>query len=126
MTNMNMNQIGDAIKYHISQAKTLEEFESYVSDDEETPVIVAVTHYFKQLPLWNADNPDDFYGYTEFDYEIYDLRTGMYSRTLQDACTEADTERFLMEFELGVNEAIVADAEDRALDAYEARMEYGY
>ena len=126
MTNMNMNQIGNAIKDHISQAKLIDEFESYVTGADDAPVIVAVTHYFKQLPLWNADNPDDFYGYTEFDYEIYDLATGIYSSELQDACTERDTERFLMEYELGINEAIVADAEDRARDAYEARMEYGY
>lgn len=39
----------------------------------EYDVTAEVTHFFVQKPIWNADNPDDYYGYTEMDFDIVEV-----------------------------------------------------
>ena len=39
----------------------------------EYEVTAKVTHFFVQKPIWNADNPDDYYGYTELDFDIVEI-----------------------------------------------------
>jgi hypothetical protein len=35
-------------------------------------VKVVVTHFIRQDPMWNADNPDDYYGYIDCDWHLED------------------------------------------------------
>lgn len=38
------------------------------------PCQIEVTHYLRQAPNIRADNPDDFYGYTELEFDVLDRR----------------------------------------------------
>jgi len=38
------------------------------------PCQVRVTHYLRQRPDSRADNPDDYYGYVELEYDVLDRR----------------------------------------------------
>lgn len=31
---------------------------------------IDVTHFFLQQPQWNADNDQDYYGYTDIEYQV--------------------------------------------------------
>lgn len=39
-------------------------------------VEIDCTYYVDQPPMPNADNPDDFYGYTDIEFDLLDLVTG--------------------------------------------------
>lgn len=43
-------------------------------DVEGVPCFVHVTHYSKVKPNRNADNPSDYEGYTEIEYDIYNRK----------------------------------------------------
>lgn len=57
----------------------------------QASISIRATDYFKQQPIFSADNPDDFYGYTDIDWEVESIEvfledTGelLYSECTQD------------------------------------------
>lgn len=57
----------------------------------QASISISVIDYFKQQPVFSADNPDDFYGYTDIDWEVESIEvfledTGelLYSECTQD------------------------------------------
>lgn len=125
MTNMNTNQIETAIQKHISSVSTLNELESFLYDEDgnEYPVIVAVTHYVKQEPLWNADSSDDYYGYTEFDYELFD-ENGFENERLYSYATREIEDSWLEEHATYVKDCYEDDKAEAALQAAEDYADY--
>ena len=45
------------------------EFNTY--DDNDNEILVSVYSVTLKEPDIHADNPDDFYGYVDFDYEVF-------------------------------------------------------
>ena len=60
------------------------------------PCLIAVSFYFVQRPRMNADNTDDYNGYTECDYDILD-RKGRLAPWLSAKLTAADDARIVAE-----------------------------
>jgi len=57
----------------------------------QASISIRATDYFKQRPSFSADNPDDFYGYTDIEWEVANVdvfleETGelLYSESVQD------------------------------------------
>lgn len=57
----------------------------------QASISIRATDYFKQRPDFSADNPDDFYGYTDIEWEVANVdvfleETGelLYSESVQD------------------------------------------
>lgn len=55
------------------------------------PCLVRVTHYYRQPADSRADNPDDYYGYTELEYDVLD-RKGYPAPWLERKMTEDDVQ----------------------------------
>lgn len=60
------------------------------------PCLVRPTHIHVQRPDRGADNPDDFFGYEEVDYEVLD-RTGRPANWLAKKLTTDDDARIVRE-----------------------------
>lgn len=100
----------NAVK-HISKVHTLHEFnQDIVVNDEDVTVTVGVTHYYRQLPLWKADNPNDYYGYTEFDYELFDE----YGHMVHLEIDRETEQQFLTEYETWLADEAMYYAEAKA------------
>lgn len=78
-----------------------EAYSSTIGND--TPVEFVVTHYYKQLPFtgsaWQCDSDSDYYGYTEFEYDLYDEFGFERDDWKASVVTREDELRFLHEYE---------------------------
>ena len=61
------------------------------------PCEIEVIHYYRQPPNPRADNPDDFYGYTELEFNVLDRRSRP-APWLEAKLNDAQTERIKSEF----------------------------
>lgn len=61
---------------------------------------IRITRFYEQRPDYGADNPDDFYGYTDIDWEVENIEvfledTGEF---LYSECTQ-DLEKYGLQYE---------------------------
>ena len=75
------------------------------------PCIAVVTHYTGQLPDRSADNPDDYYGYVEVEFELLTTK-GKPAPWLEKVMTEKDKARIESEIE----EAMYLEYKDKSND----------
>lgn len=61
---------------------------TYISTDDET-YSVLITHLSVVEPNSAADNPDDYYGYTELEFDVLDDRGKIITSTIDDDELEA-------------------------------------
>lgn len=86
---------------------TKESLSQYVTTIESNvcgiPCIVGVTEFNKVKGKSNADNPDDYYGYTTCEFDILD-RKGYYAKWLSNKMTDKIKERIQSEIEQYFND----------------------
>jgi hypothetical protein len=62
------------------------------------PCYISVDYYFNQASTNSRDSSDDYYGYTDFDFTVYD-RKGWPALWLEKKLTSDDRARITREFQ---------------------------
>lgn len=76
----------------------------YQDNDTLSDIEVEVTHYYVQKADKYADNPNDFYGYTDLDYEVSSITVYEFNEALMDYSKEGQLLMFPESFIFTQNE----------------------
>lgn len=121
MTNMSIKTSEGAVyKTPLDKTYTHAEYDYSIYDpetDREYEVIGAITHYFKQKPIHNADNPDDYYGYTECDIEWFDPKGEHLAENVEEWISQGDYDKIQQMYEDSLEDA-ASDYGDYVYDEY--------